>query len=160
MSQHARQSVVLINDEVLGLPPEDLALDERARIFVAGRSLVQMTLAELALPGAEMIWTDFRQSASLSALHATLQAAGGLDRLILAVDGEKSEAVFSVMCAVLTFLPGLRRRPGARVELVVQSGQALGSLVQFLQRIGASLARDGIAVELRIREPRTVRAAA
>ena len=160
MAMQAYPKVILINDEVLGLPPEDLALEDGARVFVAGRSLVQMTLAERALPGAQMIWTDFRQSASLSALHATLQGAGGLDRLVLAADGEKSEAMFSVMCAVLTFLPTLRSRRGGRIELVVQAGQAVTSLVQFLQRIGASLARDGIAVELRIRERRTLPAAA
>lgn len=158
--KEAGRKVILINDEVLGLPPEDLALAEGARVFVAGRSLVQLTLAELALPGAQMIWTDFRQSASLSALHATLQGAGGLDRLVLAADGAKSEAVFSLMCAVLTFLPALRRRRGSRIELVLESGQAVTSLVQFLQRIEASLAGDGISVELRIRERRSVRAVA
>ncbi len=154
----AGRKVILINDEVLGLPPEDLALDPDARVFVAGRSLVQMTLAELALPGAQMIWTDFRQSASLSALHSTLQGAGGVDRLVLATDGAKSEAVFSMMCAILTFLPALRRRRGSHIELVLEAGQAVTSLVQFLQRIGGSLTRDGISVELRIRERRTVRA--
>lgn len=159
-SKEAGRNVILINDEALGLPPEALGLDEGARVFVAGRSLVQMTLAELALPGAQMIWTDFRQSASLSALHATLQAAGGLDRLILAADGAKSEAVFSLMCAVLTFRPTLRRRRGSRIELILEAGQAVGSMVQFLQRIGGTLELDGVSVELRIRERRTVRAAA
>jgi hypothetical protein len=156
----ATQPIILINDAVLGLPPEDVGLDTGARVFVAGRSLVQMTLAELALPEAHMIWTDFRQSSSLSALHATVQGAGGLDRLVLASDGEKSEGVFSLMCAVLTFLPALRRRRGAQIELVVDAGQAVRSLVEFLQRIGSSLARDGISVELRIRERRAARAVA
>lgn len=154
------RKVILINDEALSLPPEALSLDEGARVFVAGRSLVQMTLAELALPGAQMIWTDFRQSASLSALHATLQGAGGLDRLILAADGAKSEAVFSLMCAVLTFRPALRRRRDTRIELVLEAGQAVTSMIQFLQRIGGTLDMDGISVELRIRERREVPAAA
>ncbi|HLQ18059.1 MAG TPA: hypothetical protein VK146_03685 [Tabrizicola sp.] len=154
------RQVILINEDVLGLPPGEFTLEEGARVFVAGRSLVQMTLAELALPGAQMIWTDFRQSASLSALHATLQSAGGLDRLLLAADGAKSEAVFSLMCAVLTFMPALRRRRGSRVEMVLESGQAVGSMVQFLQRIERKLASDGIMIELRIRERRTAPAVA
>jgi hypothetical protein len=158
--KEAGRKITLVNDEVLGLPPEALALDDGARVFVAGRSLVQMTLAELALPGAQMIWTDFRQSASLSALHATLQEAGGLDRLVLAADGSKSEAVFSLMCAVLTFLPALRRRRGSRIQLVLEAGQAVDALVQFLKRIQSTLAKDGISVELRIRERPSIRAVA
>ena len=154
------QQVILINDAVLNLPRETLALDADAVIFVAGRSLVQMTLAELALPGAQMIWTDFRQSASLSALNATLQAAGGVDRLILAADGAESEAVFSLMCAVLTFRPALRRRRDARIELILEDGQAVGSMVEFLKRIGGTLDLDGISTELRICDRRPVQAVA
>jgi hypothetical protein len=154
------RSVILINDAVLGLPRETLSLEDGARVFVAGRSLVQMTLAELALPGAQMIWTDFRHSASLSALHATLQSAGGLDRLILAADGAKSEAVFSLMCAVLTFRPALRRRRSARIELILEDGQAVSSMVQFLQRIGGTLDLDGISTELRICDRRSIPAVA
>lgn len=148
--------LILMNEEALAL--ETMDLPERARVLVAGRSLVQMTVAELALPGAEMIWTDFRQSASLSALHTTVQAAGGLDRLVLAGDGGKSEAMFSLMCAVLTFLPALRRRRGSRIELVVGAGPAVSSLVTFLERIEPRLARQGIMVSLRVREERSVRA--
>ena len=117
-SQEAGRNVILINAAVLSLPRETITLDEAATVFVAGRSVVQMTLAELALPDAHMVLTDFSQSASLSALNATLQAAGGLDRLILAADGEESEAVFSLMCAVLTFRPALRRRRGGRLAAV------------------------------------------
>jgi hypothetical protein len=159
-SKDAEREVILINDVALSLPPEALSLDTAARVFVAGRSLVQMTLAELAIPGAQMIWTDFRQSASLSALHARLQAEGGLDRLVLAADGAQSEAVFSLMCAVLTFRPTLRRRRGARIELILDEGQAVASMVQFLQRLGGTLDLDGIMVELRIRERRSIRAVA
>ena len=71
-----------------------------------------------------------------------------------------SEAVFSLMCAVLTFLPALRRRPGARIELIVETGPAVPSLVEFIRRIEATLIRDHISVELRIRDRRTERAAA
>lgn len=158
-SLEAGRKVILINDAVLGLPRETLALDQGATVFVAGRSLVQMTLAELAVPDARAILTDFRQSASLSALNSTLQAAGGLDRLILAVDGDDSETVFSLMCAVLTFRSALRRRRG-RIDLILSDGRAVGSLVEFLQRIGGTLDLDGISTELRIREARAVRAVA
>lgn len=159
-AMEAGRKVILINDDALRLPAGTLELDDGARVYVAGRSLVQLTLAELALPGAEMIWTDFRQSASLCALHATLQAAGGLDRLMLAADADRSEAVFSLMCAVLTFRPALRRRRGARVELILEAGQAVSSMVQFLERIGTTLDMDDVSVELRIRDRRTARAAA
>lgn len=159
-SAECGQMLVLINEDALGLPPDALDLPDAAQVMVAGRSLVQMTLAELALPGAQMIWTDFRQSASLSALHATLQRAGGLDRLILATDGDKSEAVFSIMCAVLTFLPALRRRPQARVLLMLEGGQAVGSLVEFIRRIEPRIARDGIQVEVQIRDRRRLRTVA
>lgn len=148
--------MILMNEEALSLASVTMGLPDGAKVFVAGRCLVQMTLAELALPGAEMIWTDFRQSASLCALHATVQTAGGLDHLVLAGDGGKSEAMFSLMCAVLTFLPALRRRPGSRIDLVVTSGPALQSLVTFLQRITPRLARQGISAVLQVREARTV----
>lgn len=159
-SVESGREVILINDTVLGLPPETLSLNEGAKVFVAGRSLVQMTLAELALPGAQMIWTDFRHSASLAALNAKLQAAGGLNRLILAADGAQSEAVFSLMCAVLTFRSSLRRRRGARIDLILEDGQAVGSMVEFLKRIGGTLDLDGIATELRICERRSLPAVA
>ncbi|MDZ4087532.1 MAG: hypothetical protein U1E69_12125 [Tabrizicola sp.] len=153
------RKVILINDAVLALPRETLALDPGARVFVAGRSVVQMTLAELAVPDAQMILTDFRQSASLGALNSTLQAAGGLDRLILAADGDESETVFSIMCAVLTFRSALRRRRG-RIDLILQDGRAVGSLVEFLQRIGGTLDLDGISTELRVSAARAIRAVA
>jgi hypothetical protein len=152
--------LILMNEEALTLASETMGLPDGAKVFVAGRSLVQMTLAELALPGAEMIWTDFRQSASLSALHVTVLAAGGLDRLVLAGDGRKSEAMFSLMCAVLTFLPALRRRRGSQIALVVSSGPAVDSLTAFLGRIEPRLAGQGISVSLRVRDERSVRAGA
>ena len=152
--------LILMNEEALSLASETMGLPEGSKVFVAGRSLVQMTLAELALPGAEMIWTDFRQSASLSALHTTVQAAGGLDRLVLAGDGRKSEAMFSLMCAVLTFLPALRRRKGARIELLVGAGAAVQSLVTFMKRIEPRLAAQGILVSVSVREERSVGAKA
>ena len=159
-SLEAGNKVILINAAVLSLPRETITLDDEATVFVAGRSLVQMTLAELALPQAQMVLTDFSQSASLSALNATLQAAGGLDRLILAADGEESEAVFSLMCAVLTFRPALRRRRGGKIELILEDGRAVPSLVEFLQRIGGTLDLDGISTELRICDRRSIPAVA
>lgn len=160
MTAKPDRMLILMNEDALSQVSETVSLPEGAKVYVAGRSLVQMTLAELALPGAEMIWTDFRQSASLSALHSTVQAAGGLDRLVLAGDGRKSEAMFSLMCAVLTFLPALRRRRGSQIALVVEEGAAVTSLTAFLERIEPRLASQGITVSLRIREVRPVRARA
>jgi hypothetical protein len=151
---------VLVNDMALQFVPETVSPADEDRVFVAGRCLVRMTLAELALPGARMIWTDFRHSASLCALHGAVQAAGGLDRLVLAVDGDSGEAVFSVMCAVLTLLPSLRRRGAGRIELVCPSGRAAASLVAFVERIGPRLARDGLRISLRILARKPDRAAA
>jgi hypothetical protein len=152
--------LVLLNDTALGLPPGAVTLPKNARVVVAGNSLLRMTLADLALPGAQMIWTDFRQSASLSALHGTVQGAGGLDQLILAGDGSESETMFSLMCAILTFLPSLRRRKGARIVLRVEDGKAVGALRQFLQRLGPRLADDGITVDLHASTLKRLRTAA
>lgn len=137
------RKLVLLNDMALHLMPEAVKPGDAARVFVAGSNLVRMTLADLALPGAEMVWTDFRHSASLGALQAAVQAVGGLDRLVLAVDGEHGEAVFSVMCAVLTLLPSLRRRTASRIELICLPGKAATSLVQFVDRIRPQLAGRG-----------------
>ena len=89
-----------------------------------------------------------------------METAGGLDRLVLAADGEESEAVFSLMCAVLTFRPALRRRRGGQIELILEDGRAVGSLVEFLQRLGGTLDLDGISTELRITERRPIPAVA
>lgn len=151
---------VLVNDAALGLPAGTVNLPDDANILVAGNSLIRMTLAELSLPGAQMIWTDFGQSASLSALHGAIKGKGGLDRLILAGDGAQGEAMFALMCAVLTFLPSLRRRKGARIELIVQDGPAVTALTQFLQRLCPRLLRDGIEVRLSCLDRKTLPTAA
>jgi hypothetical protein len=144
------RKLVLLNDMALQLKPEALAPGDTERVYIAGNNLVRMTLGELALPGAEMIWTDFRHSASLAGLHRTVQQAGGLDRMILAADGEHGESVFSVMCAVLTLLPSLRRRPSSHVELICLEGKAAPSLVEFVDRIQPQLATSGVSVSLEL----------
>jgi hypothetical protein len=144
------RKLVLLNDMALQLKPEAVALGDTARVFVAGSNLVRMTLAELALPGAEMLWTDFRHSASVAGLHRALNAAGGLDQMILATDGEHGEAVFSIMSAVLTVLPSLRRRRSSQVELICTDGKAARSLVQFVERIRPQLAASGVTLSLEI----------
>lgn len=144
----ADRKLVLLNDLALQVKPETVKPGDASRIFVAGSNLVRMTLAELALPGAEMVWTDFRHSASLGALQAAVQAAGGLDRLVLAVDGEHGEAVFTIMCAVLTLLPPLRRRQASEIELICLPGKSATSLVQFVNRIRPQLSARGVGVSL------------
>lgn len=146
----ADRKLVLLNDLALQVKPEAVKPGDAARLFVAGSNLVRMTLAELALPGAEMVWTDFRHSASLGAMQGTVQAAGGLDRLVLAVDGEHGEAAFSMMCAVLTLLPSLRRRHASEIELICLPGKATTSLVQFVNRIRPQLSRHGVGLSLEI----------
>ncbi len=154
------RTLVLVNDLALQLAPEAIGPSDASRVIVAGHCLVRMTLAELALPGAGMIWADFRHSASLAALNGVVQAAGGLDRLVLAAEGEQGETVFAVMCAVLTLLPSLRRRGSGRIELICTAGGATGSLVQFVERIRPGLKRDRIELSLEILERREDRAAA
>jgi hypothetical protein len=160
MRQQIERPVLLLNDAALQLPPDVLSIPTQAQIIIAGQSLVRMTLAELAVPGAQLVWTDFRQSASLCALHRSVQAAGGLDHLILAADGDEGQAMFSLMCAVLTLLPALRRRPGARVQLVVEAGRAVTSLKQFIERIAPKLSADRVEFALQIVERRQAIAAA
>ena len=156
----ADRKLVLMNDLALQLNPEAVAPNGADRVFVAGSNLVRMTLAKLLLPEAEMVWTDFRHSASLGALHGVVQAEGGLDRLVLAVDGGHGEAEFSVMCAVLTVLPSLRRRRGAEIELICLPGKAATSLVQFVNRIQPRLAIQGVSVSLVQLKAQTDRTAA
>lgn len=149
----ARLPVILIDAAALrripGPGPEGILL-------VAGSGIVDMTLAELALPGAEMIWTDFRQSSALGRLHQRIDALGGLDRLILAADGARAESVFSVMCAILSLLPALRRPGRARVTLLLDDGPAVVSLQEFLRRLAPRLRRDGISVALEVALPPAV----
>ena len=160
MRQSERPAVILMNEAALALPMDGVPLPEGARIIVAGQSLVRMTLAELAIPGAEMIWTDFRQSASLRRLHAAIQDHGGLDRMVMAADGDESEAMFSLMCAILTFLPALRRNGGGKIVLMVTQGQAVGSLQAFLQRLMPRISREGVTATLQLRDRQLVPKAA
>lgn len=144
------RGVLLLNDVALQALPELISVSEAAHVIVAGRSLVRMTLAELALPGAQVIWTDFRQSASLCALHSAVQEAGGLDRMILSADGERGEDMFALMCAILALLPAMRRTEGACVRLIIGAGAGVSSLEQFVARIAPKLRAEGIAVTLQI----------
>jgi hypothetical protein len=149
-SARLRPAVVLMNDAALDLPLDMLPVDGASGVIVAGQSVLRMTLAELSFPGARLVWTDLRQSASLRNLHGTIQALGGLDRLILAADGAEAEAMFSVMCAVLTFLPALRKAERGRIELVVFDGPAVPSLSAFVRQLQPRLDRDGIRLVLRV----------
>ncbi len=157
-ANEAGRPVILLNEAALDRSLDMLGGHEDARIVVAGRSLMRMSLAELALPGAQIVWTDFRQSASLRTLHCEIQRLGGLDRLVLAVDGEESEAIFSVLSAILTFLPALRRRRESEIVLAVEAGQAVATLQAFLARLGPRLESDGIKVVLQIEQTRPLAA--
>ena len=148
MTSSERAQVVLMNEAALALPLADLPDRDGAQVIVAGQSLVQMS------------WSDFRQSASLRRRHAAIQEGGGLDRMVMAADGEEAEAMFSLMCAILTFLPALRRNGGGRIELVVTEGAAMGSLRVFLDRLIPRLERDCIEAELRLRDRVEARRAA
>lgn len=143
-------AVVLMNDAALDLPLDLLSVDSASGVIVAGQSVLRMTLADLSFPGARLVWTDLRQSASLRSLNGTIQAIGRLDQLILAANGADAEAMFSVMCAVLTFLPALRKAEQGRIELVVSDGPAVPSLTAFVRQLQPKLDRDGIRLMLRI----------
>ena len=147
---HRHHPAVLVNDAALKLPEVcDLQAGGNT-VIVAGSQLAAMTLAGLALPGAQMIWTDFRQSRSLGQLHREITARGGLDQLILAADGGRAESTFSVMCAILSLLPALRRRPQARIMLALDDGPAVAGLEEFLARLAPRLLRQNITIDLRI----------
>lgn len=152
MSAPSRRPVILVNDAAL-LSPQVRALDaDSCTVIVAGSRVVGMTLAELALPGAQMIWTDFRQSRALGHLHQEIDANGGLDHLILAADGSQAETVFSVMCAILCLLPALRRPGKARISLDFDDGPAVAGLKEFLSRLAPRLNRQNISLCLNIRQ--------
>jgi hypothetical protein len=147
-----RLPVILVTDAALhsdlvrGLNPDNCT------VIVAGRQIVSMTLAELALPGAQMIWTDFRQSRSLGQLHQEIDALGGLDHLILAADGHQAESVFSAMCAILCLLPALRQAPKARISLTLDDGPAVAGMLEFLTKLAPRLLRQGITIGLDVRQ--------
>ncbi|GAB1364182.1 hypothetical protein MASR1M32_34180 [Rhodobacter sp.] len=145
-----RNPVILINAAALPRLSPSRIDTTGATIIVAGNGIVDMTLAELALPGAEMIWTDFRQSASLGRLHQEIDAKGGLDHLILAADGCRAESTFSVMCAILSLLPALRRPGRSQVSVTLEDGPAVASLQEFLGRLAPGLRRHGISVGLEV----------
>ncbi len=145
-----RNPVILINAAALPRLSPSRIDSTGATIIVAGNGIVDMTLAELALPGAEMIWTDFRQSASLGRLHQEIDAKGGLDHLILAADGCRAESTFSVMCAILSLLPALRRPGRSQVSVTLEDGPAVASLQEFLGRLAPGLRRHGISVGLEV----------
>lgn len=151
-----RRPILLINAE--SLPRIDLTKIEAegGTLIVAGSQIVDMTLAELALPGALMIWTDFSQSNSLGRLHAKIDSLGGLDHLILAGDGAKAETMFSLMCAILSLLPALRRPGKAQVSLLLDDGPAVSSLQEFLTGLASRLSRYGISVVMELRQPSPV----
>jgi hypothetical protein len=149
----ARRPVVLANAEALRHPMITGLDPDNSTLIVAGSQIVQMTLAELALPGAQMIWTDFRQSASVGRLHQEIDQLGGLDHLILVADGARAESTFSAMCAILSLLPALRRRPMARISMVVEDGTAVSGLQEFLSRLAPRLLRQNISISLQVEQP-------
>lgn len=143
--------VVLFNDAAL-----DLGLDAdfgEAQVIVAGNSLVRLALAELSHPGARIVWADFRKSASLRSVQGEVRDLGGLDLLVLAADGRDHEAMFALMCAILTFLPHLAHRPEATIRLSVGEGPAVGSLQAFLLGLEPKFRRLGIALKLDLAAP-------
>ena len=154
MPETARPSVTLIDAAALSrLPAPGPEEGPEGIVIVAGSGIVDMVLAGLALPGAQMIWTDFRQSSALGRLHQRIDALGGLDRLVLSADGARAEAVFSMMCAILSLLPALRRPGRAQVTLLLDDGPAVASLQEFLRRLVPRLSRDGISVGLEVTVP-------
>jgi hypothetical protein len=157
MPETARPSVTLIDAAALSrLPAPGPEEGPEGIVIVAGSGIVDMVLAGLALPGAQMIWTDFRQSSALGRLHQRIDALGGLDRLVLSADGARAEAVFSMMCAILSLLPALRRPGRAQVTLLLDDGPAVASLQEFLRRLVPRLSRDGISVGLEVTVPPAV----
>ncbi|MDQ2067819.1 hypothetical protein Q9295_15690 [Xinfangfangia sp. CPCC 101601] len=148
-----RRPVVLINAEALFRIDLERVDNADAVLLVAGSQIVDMTLAELAVPGAQMIWTDFRQSSSLGRLHQEIDALGGLDQMVLAGDGARAEVVFSMMCALLSLLPALRRPRQAQVTLMLDDGPAVANLQEFLTRLSPGLAQHGILVTLELSAP-------
>lgn len=152
----AAPKLLLLNDAALGLPPACTAVAPGETALVAGPSRVRLALAELALPGIIPIWTDFRRSASLTALLANVRTEGVLRRLVLAANGENAEDVFAVMRTILTFLPSLRKTPEAEVRLFVSDGPAKASLTAFLRRFSET----GLPVHLKTAPASALRLAA
>jgi hypothetical protein len=153
MARSARhETIILTNAAALSLSPDFLGPGAGVRLVLAGPSRLQLIMAAAAAPEAEVVLTDFGQSASLAALAARLRDMGGLDRLVLAGDGSDSAEIFSMMQTIVSVLPVLRRGQDGRIVLSVTAGPAVAALSEFLKRLVPTLARHGIALDVRVRD--------
>ena len=118
------------------------------RIVIAGDDAVGMSLAEVALPGAERLWINLRRSSELFRLRSAMEGLGGCDRMILAARGGDLGDGVTLMQIVLAVLPIMRRQGAGEITLLMPEGQGHDTIRAFLSEIGPELHAGGIAITL------------
>ena len=142
------RGTVIVNDAAIGLPEVGRCHGAGHRVIVAGDDSVQMSLAEIVLPGADRVWANLRRSSELCRLRAQLGRAGGCAGLVLvARDGSRAQGL-TLMQVMLALLPLVAGASG-RVLLVVPQGAGLAAVTDFVCRIGPTLQARGVSVDLR-----------
>lgn len=130
--------------------PAALSLAERGhRLIVAGNDPIGMSLAQLALPSAARVWANLSRSKDILCLRERVSGVGGCDGLLLAVQDHAASGVHDVLQTVIAFLPDLRERSSARVDLYAPDGPAKDALRGFASRLSADPAAGCVSISVR-----------
>lgn len=141
--------------------PVDLAGEDGTDVILAGPSRTALALAQMSLPGAEIIRTDLNNSASLRSLQCTVRSQGGVGRLVIVGGPEGGPhgsphggaAGFAELAALLNLMPALCRT----AEVVLCPGTAASghSLRTFVEGVAARLPDSGLVVRFNQPDRRT-----
>ncbi len=137
-----------LTDSAIGLPE---VLDDQAagrRLIVAGDDPVAMSLGELALPGARLIWADPRRSSELYRLRQEVEAIAVPDRLVLAQPEGSTAAGLTLLQLALALLPALRARKVGEILFALPEGEGRQAIAAFIAEIGPALRADGVTLAL------------
>lgn len=140
---------VLLTDAAIGLPEVSAFYAEGQRLVVAGDDVVGMSLAEVALPGSDRIWTNLRRSSELFRLRGAMEAIGPCDRLVLAARDGGLDDGLTLMQTMLAVLPMMRRQGRGQILIVLPPGEGHDAVEAFLDRIGPELRAGGVIARLR-----------
>ncbi len=144
----AAQPVTFLTDAAIGLPE---VLDDQAaghRLIVAGDDPVAMALAEIAFPGAPLIWANPRRSSELYRLRHEVEAIALPRRLVLArAEGDTAAGLILLQLA-LTFLPALQARRAGEILFSLPRGEGRQAIAAFIAEIAPALRADGVTAVL------------
>jgi hypothetical protein len=143
-----------LTDAAIGLPEvlDDLAAGHP--LIVAGDDPVAMSLGEIALPGARLIWANLRRSSELYRLRHEVEAIALPGRLVLAQSEGTTAAGLTLLQLALAFLPALRARPPGSILFSLPEGEGRQAIAAFIAEIGPALQADGVTAALTAAPPR------